>query len=123
MSTVRINYSQCWEDSEILTKALDISKRDSVLSVSSGGDNTLSLLCLGPSKIVSIDVNPAQNYLLELKLAAATHLSYHEFLSFLGVEQSSKRSVTFKKLRSHITPQANEWWSKHQYLVYKVIIN
>lgn len=119
----RIDYSQCWEDPEILTEALGINKTDSILSVSSGGDNTLSLLCLGPKKIVSIDVNPVQNYLLELKLAALTNLRYHEILAFLGIEESKNRLEIYKKLSVHLTPQARLWWSAHPSLIEKGVIN
>ena len=41
--------------------------------------------------IVAIDMSPAQNALLELKLAAISHLSYEEYLQLLGEAPSSNR--------------------------------
>jgi len=122
MTEERINYSQCWEDPEALA-ALDINEADSVLSISSGGDNTLFLLGLGPKKIVSIDLNPTQNYLLELKLYALISLPYREILSFLGVEESKNRLNTYKKLISNLSPKAETWWSSHPSLIEKGVIN
>ena len=123
MNEKRINYSQCWEDPEVLTKALAINETDSVLSISSGGDNTLFLLSLGPKKVVSIDLNPTQNYLLELKLAALTNLTYNEILAFLGLKESKNRVETFRKLSVYLTPQARLWWSDHLSLIEKGVIN
>lgn len=123
MSEKLINYSQCWEDPEVLTKALAINETDSVLSISSGGDNTLFLLSLSPRKIVSIDLNPVQNYLLELKLAALTNLSHHEILAFLGIEESKNRLDTYRKLSVYLTPAARLWWSTHSSFIESGIIN
>ena len=91
-----INYSQCWEDPEILMKALNINTDDIVLSVTSGGDNTIALLLSNPQKVIAIDLNPAQNYLLELKLAATKVLSYDEYLSFLGITESFSAEIKIK---------------------------
>lgn len=123
MNEESINYSQCWEDPAILAKALAIKESDSVLSISSGGDNTLFLLSLNPKKIVSIDLNPTQNYLLELKLAALTRLSYHEALAFLGVGASKNKLEIYKKLSAYLTPQAKAWWSDQSSLLEKGVIN
>src|SRR5438105_1314449 len=98
-----INYSQCWEDPEVLLKALNINSNDIVLSVTSGGDNAIALLLCSPKKITAVDLNPTQNYLLELKLAAIQGLSYDEYLSFLGVTESSNRLGSFSKVKQYLT--------------------
>lgn len=119
----RINYSQCWEDPLVLAKALAIDDTDDVLSVTSGGDNSLFLLGLCPKTIVSIDLNPVQNYLLELKLAALTNLTHEESLAFLGIEESKNRLKIFRKLSLYLTPQAQLWWSEHQSFIENGVIN
>ena len=53
-----INYSQCWEDPAVLNEALAINSQDIVLSITSGGDNTLALLLRNPQRVISIDLNP-----------------------------------------------------------------
>lgn len=118
-----INYSQCWEDPEILIEALNINVDDIVLSVTSGGDNTIALLLCGPQRITAIDLNSAQNHLLELKLGAAKALSYDDYLSFLGITDTSARPESFSKIISYLTPEASSWWSKHHAVIEKGIIN
>ena len=113
MNTEIINYSQCWEDPDIMLAALKINSDDKVLSITSGGDNTLVLLVAGPLKVVSVDMNIAQNYLLELKIAAARSLPYNEYLEFLGVTRSKQRLVLFEKVHSRLSDEAAVWWSAH----------
>ncbi len=79
-----LNYSSSNEDSNSELKALCIDKNDSILSITGSGARALDLLIKNPAKIVSIDFNPCQNHLLELKIAAIQHLEYQEFLEFLG---------------------------------------
>ena len=64
----KLGYSTCWEDPEVLKIALSVTERDTVLSVTSGGDLTIGLLLENPRQIVSIDLNTIQNYLLETNL-------------------------------------------------------
>ena len=123
MNKDAINYSQCWEDPDILMKALDVNAGDIVLSVTSGGDNTIALLLSNPQKIIAVDLNPAQNYLLELKLAAAKGLIYDEYLSFLGVINSSSRRNLFSKVKKYLNPETSFWWSKHHTMIEKGVIN
>jgi len=119
----KINYSQCWEDSLLLKKALLISNEDIVLSITSGGDNTLSLLFEKPNRVVSIDFNKAQNYLLELKIATAKALDYQEFLEFLGVIESKKRLDLFNEIKKSLSVESRLWWEEHLYLIKGGVIN
>lgn len=117
------NYSQCWEDPNVLLKALRISSNDIVLSVTSGGDNTIALLACDPKKITTIDLNPTQNYLFELKLAAAEVLSYDEYLSFLGIADSVNRRNLFLRVKPNLTSEASLFWSSHYTAIDKGVLN
>lgn len=118
-----INYSQCWEDPGVLLDALDIKPHDEVLSITSGGDNTLALLIQFPQHVVSVDMNVSQNYLLELKIAAAQNLSYGEYLEFLGVTQSNSRLGLYKKVSHRLTEAARGWWNAHEPYIRVGVIN
>lgn len=118
-----INYSQCWEDPKILQDALRISKNDVVLSITSGGDNTLALLSRNPQKVISIDINRAQNNLLELKIAAIKSLDYLKFLNFMGVEDSIDRISLFTKCKPYLKSNTYRWWFQNQSLIKKGIIH
>ncbi|KKU79098.1 MAG: hypothetical protein UY04_C0017G0006 [Parcubacteria group bacterium GW2011_GWA2_47_7] len=111
MHNNRINYSQCWEDARVLLEGLGAAKQGPALSVTSGGDNTLALLLGGATRVVSIDINPAQNYLLELKYAAASALEHPEYLAFLGVTSSNRRLELYNSVRPHLPVTSAEWWS------------
>lgn len=118
-----INYSQCWEDPDIVLRALSVQGDDIVLSVTSGGDNTLAILAAAPHKVISVDLNFAQNDLLALKLAAIQSLQYEELLEFLGVMQSSRRIPLFKKVQPLLTSEVGSWWLTHQSLISKGVLD
>jgi S-adenosylmethionine-diacylglycerol 3-amino-3-carboxypropyl transferase len=119
----KIYYSQCWEDPSVLSEALQIQQDDTILSITSGGCNTLALLLCDPKQIIALDINPAQNYLLELKMVAIQKLSYEELLSFLGVVESSFRLQTYKQLRGMLSSEAQQWWDNHSKEIKKGIIH
>jgi S-adenosylmethionine-diacylglycerol 3-amino-3-carboxypropyl transferase len=118
-----INYSLCWEDQDMLIRALNISPDDDVLSITSGGCNTLALLLQRPHSITAIDNNAAQNYLLELKVAAIRALTYQDTLAFLGFKQSQNRLEQFQKIKVYLSPDALAWWEKRVDLINKGIVH
>jgi S-adenosylmethionine-diacylglycerol 3-amino-3-carboxypropyl transferase len=105
-----IAYSQCWEDPTSGAKALELGADDDLLIVTSGGCNVLALALEEPRSVTAIDRNPAQNHLLELKLAAAQALEHDAFLRFLGVRPSDERARTYRDLRPLLTPPAQAFW-------------
>ncbi len=107
-----ILYAQCWEDSGIDREAFKIGPDDVVFSITSGGCNILAFLLDNPRKIIALDVNPYQNYLLDLKMAAFKSLGYEELLEFLGVAQSVRRPELYTSVRSGLDPDSRDWWDK-----------
>jgi S-adenosylmethionine-diacylglycerol 3-amino-3-carboxypropyl transferase len=123
MSKKSINYSHSWEDPTVLTDALAIGANDRVLSITSGGDNSLALLLMNPQEVIAIDRNPAQSYLLELKKAAAIALPYDVYRAFLGVTASDKRMDLFETISRSLSPDARKWWREHPSYVAKGVIH
>lgn len=119
----RINYSQCWEDSRVLMGALVINAQDKVLSITSGGCNTLNILLVGPEKVTAVDFNYAQNYLLELKFYAAKILEYSDYLEFLGIKTSKQRIELFEKIEGLLSIEARTWWSAHKNLIEQGVVH
>lgn len=119
----KINYSQCWEDPDVLVKSLKVTELDDILSVTSGGDNVLTLALENPKSITAIDVNPTQNYLLELKLAAIKNLEYKDFLEFLGVHTSMRRTEIFSTLKQNLSDDSRKWWENNLPLIKNGIIH
>lgn len=118
-----INYSQCWEDSDILEEALRVSPYDNVLSVTSGGDNTLALLSKEPRELIAIDMHAPQNFLLELKLASARNLDYEAYLELMGVRDSKRRLDLYRQVAPSLGAQAAKWWSTQNRHIEKGIIH
>ncbi len=121
MST--LNYSQCWEDTNLLKRALTISNHDIVLSITSGGDNTLALLLENPKKIFSIDINSAQNHVAELKLQSSKILSHEEYLELLGVTDSRKRMGYYTQVSELLSDDARLWFEGNTKFVEQGVIH
>jgi S-adenosylmethionine:diacylglycerol 3-amino-3-carboxypropyl transferase len=107
-----IAYSQCWEDPASGTRALELGADDDLLIVTSGGCNVLALALEEPRSVTAIDRNPAQNHLLELKLAAAQALDHDRFLRFLGARPAEERTPMYRELRPLLTPPARAFWDE-----------
>ncbi len=107
-----IRYANCWEDAELLLDGLGEQKDKSILSIASGGDNSLSLLTLNPRKVVAIDVNETQLFVLELKREAIRTLSHEAFLAFIGYKDSSDRFQTYITIRPLLSKGAQNYWDQ-----------
>lgn len=108
-----ISYSQCWEDHSLVAQALEINSEDDVLSIASGGDNSLALLLDDPRSVTAIDFNPAQIHLVELKVTAMRHLNYEEFVTFVGARPCENRLQIFDSLIPHLSILAADFWLRN----------
>ena len=71
----QLRYAQCWEDADLLLRALAPASEHRLLSIASAGDNTLSLLARAPKQVVAVDLSPVQIAALEMRVAAFRHLA------------------------------------------------
>ncbi len=84
-SFTRLRYANCWEDADILVRALAPLEGARCLSIASAGDNSFSLLARGAAHVLAVDLSPAQIALVALKAAAFRGLDHGALLEFLGV--------------------------------------
>jgi S-adenosylmethionine-diacylglycerol 3-amino-3-carboxypropyl transferase len=108
----RIVYSQCWEDPATGQAALELRPDDDLLVVTSGGCNALAFALAGPRTITALDVNPAQNHLLELKIAALRGLEHPSLLRFVGVRDAQDRLGVYDRLRTGLSRDARDFWDR-----------
>ena len=108
-----IRYGQCWEDADILLRALDIRPGHTCLSIASAGDNTLAMLSRSPARVIALDLNPAQIACLELRVAAYRELSHREMLELLGSVPSGRRDRLYRRCRRLLSPSARAFWDAH----------
>jgi len=99
-------YTNCWEDADLLVSRLGDIRGRRVLSIGSGGENSLSLLCREPGLLVVVDKSPAQLFLFELKKVALKALERPDFLAFLGYAESTDRWRTYGLVRGDLGPRA-----------------
>jgi S-adenosylmethionine-diacylglycerol 3-amino-3-carboxypropyl transferase len=117
-----LNYSSSNEDSRSEVKSLRIGEKDSVLCITGSGARTLDLLIESPKEIVSIDFNPCQNFLLELKIHAIKHFKYDKFLEFLGVIPSRKRGHLYNAMRQSLSIDARNFWDSNSAMIENGVI-
>lgn len=108
-----IRYAQCWEDADVLLAGLDVQPGDAVLSIASAGDNTLALLTRHPSRVLALDLNPAQLACLELRVAAYRELAHEELLELIGSTPSNRRATLYQRLRTQLAPSVRAFWDAH----------
>jgi S-adenosylmethionine-diacylglycerol 3-amino-3-carboxypropyl transferase len=105
-----IRYAQCWEDADVLLEGLDVQPGEVCISIASAGENSLSLLTRRPSRVVAVDLNPAQLAAVELRVAAFRSLAHGEVLELIGSRPSSRRGELYARLRSSLSPDTRRFW-------------
>jgi S-adenosylmethionine-diacylglycerol 3-amino-3-carboxypropyl transferase len=118
-----ILYANCWEDPQIDRTAFNIGPDDVVFSITSGGCNVLTFLLDNPQKIIALDLNPTQNYLLELKIAAFRILEYHELLEFMGIRKCANRRAYYRKIRFMLSDDCANYWDRESGKIRKGLIH
>lgn len=105
-----VRYAQVWEDADVLLAGLDVQPGDVCLSIASAGDNALALLTKRPSRVIALDLSPAQLASLELRVAAYRTLIHPELLELVGSRPSDRRSSLYARCRPALGQAAREFW-------------
>jgi S-adenosylmethionine-diacylglycerol 3-amino-3-carboxypropyl transferase len=105
-------FAQVREDPEVEIEALSPAPDRALVVVSSGGCTALSLLAAGAGRVTAVDVNVAQNHLVELKAAAVTSIAGGTATAFLGGAPAPdrQRAATYAALRVHLSDEARRYW-------------
>ncbi len=115
-----IVFNMSWEDPEMDRRAFNLTDQDTVISISSAGCNPLNFLCQSPRKLISIDGNPAQNAVLELKLAAIASLDHEAFFDIFAARRPSRVSQVYRThLRPRISPRSQAFWDKNLWMAHR----
>ncbi|KAL9579660.1 MAG: hypothetical protein Q9212_004974, partial [Teloschistes hypoglaucus] len=108
-------YAFAWEDPKVDQRLLQINDNDTILCLTSGADNLLEYLVTArPRKIHAVDLNPNQNHLLELKIAAFQALHYADVWKLFGEgHHPDFQHLLTNKLSPHMSSQAFQFWFKN----------
>lgn len=118
----RLSYSFGNEDWTTEQDALKLKPNDRVFCITASGDRPLHLLLTGCKEIVSIDANPVQDYLLQLKSAAMDRLTPEEFQAFIGTKPCCNRKEISRKLVNHISKEAGHYWKSQENMIEKGVL-
>ncbi|HEX4354194.1 MAG TPA: DUF3419 family protein, partial [Polyangiales bacterium] len=112
-----ILFSSCNEDSMSELRAFGDLEGKRVLAITAGGGRVLNLLLARPAQIWAVDLNPAQNHLLELKVAGMRALDHAAYLRFLGIRPAYDRLTTYATLRDQLSNGACRFFDAHPELI------
>jgi S-adenosylmethionine-diacylglycerol 3-amino-3-carboxypropyl transferase len=118
----KLIFTHNWEDPAMDERVLKIREGDKVFTITSGGCNTLGFLRFNPGQVYCVDINPAQNYLMELKKAMFRKLDYQAFSEFMGLKESRTRLNTYKTLKTELSDDAVEFWEQNLDTIRKGLI-
>ena len=117
-----IRYANCWEDTAVLLKALQVRRGETGISIASGGDNTFALLLCDPKKIYAFDRNPTQLKCVQLKAAAMQELEYSDILRFFGICEGD-RPALYRRVRRRLSAETRQYFDAHPEIIGNGIIH
>lgn len=90
----------------------NLTPQDEILAITSAGDNLLHYaISARPLKLHAVDMNPSQNHLLELKLAAICALEYDDFWKMFGEGKHPEfRTLLDLRLSPYLSAPAYQFW-------------
>jgi S-adenosylmethionine-diacylglycerol 3-amino-3-carboxypropyl transferase len=107
-------YNTCWEDPRCDRALLELNADSRVVMITSAGCNALDYALDKPAEINCIDMNPRQNALLDLKIAAIQHTDAHNLFQLFGTgAHSDAKDLYHSSLRPHLPAFAREYWDKN----------
>lgn len=116
-------YPLAWEDPVVDNEVLNINSNDTILGITTGGDNILNYLVHSPNKIITCDFNKHQNYLLDMKMSSISNLSRDEYYEmFFNKNQIIWIFNKSKLLDSLKLEGSREFWEKNGDEIFKSFI-
>lgn len=104
-------YAFTWEDARVDSRLLKITSDDVILAITSAGDNILSYCLERPKRVHAVDLNPAQNHLLELKVAAFRSLEYQDAWKLFGEgKHENFQTLLLENMSPHLSSHAFDYW-------------
>jgi betaine lipid synthase len=104
-------YAFTWEDDVADMRLLKPTSNDVILAIGSAGDNILAFCLENCRRVHAVDLNPSQNHLLELKVAAFTALGYQDVFKLFGEgKHADFRNILIQKLSPHLSSEAFQFW-------------
>lgn len=108
-----LNFTSSNEDGRTELAALS-GAGPRLLCLTGSGTRPLDMLLSDAAEIIAIDMNPTQNALLRLKIAAFRALSHMELLAYLGIAPCRDRLALHGKVSQHLRPECAQFWARNK---------
>lgn len=119
-----IVFNMSWEDPEMDRRAFNLTSDDTVISITSAGCNPLNFLCQNPRRLISVDSNPAQTALMELKLAAIASVDYDTFYDIFAARNPGRVLEVYRPLlRPLLSLRSQQYWDRKLWIVARGLYN
>ncbi|QDV55588.1 DUF3419 family protein [Rosistilla oblonga] len=107
-------YNTCWEDPRLDREALGLGPGDDIVMITSAGCNALDYALCDVRSVHAVDMNPRQNALLELKLAAIRRLPNDEVFSMFGRGYLPTAVEAYRdSMRTDLSNFARGYWDRY----------
>ncbi|MCA9245348.1 MAG: BtaA family protein [Phycisphaerales bacterium] len=119
-----IVFNMSWEDPEMDRRAFNLTSRDTVISITSAGCNPLNFLTQSPARLISVDGNPAQNAVMELKLATIATQDHGTFIDIFAARRPAVVSPIYRRdLRPLLSDKSRAFWDKNLWMAHRGLYN
>ena len=112
-----LNFTSANEDGRTELAALAPLGGARVLCLTASGARPLDLLLGDPAGIVALDLNPAQNHLLALKIAPHRRLGMSDLYAYLGITPCADRMALHAGLEPDLPDDARAFWRARRGLI------
>lgn len=110
----KLIYNTCWEDPRADRALLGLNANSRVAMITSAGCNALDYLLDNPREVHCVDMNPRQNALLDLKLAALATLDHDDLFQLFGSGQHPAFAQLYTRtLRPRLSAESAAFWDRH----------
>jgi S-adenosylmethionine-diacylglycerol 3-amino-3-carboxypropyl transferase len=116
-------YPQIWEDPRVDLEAMEIDSTSRIVTIASGGCNVMNYLIADPACIYAVDLNKTHIALMNLKLAAASHLPNHAtFFRFFGGGADWRNTRLYDDvLASYLDADTRAYWESRDLVGRRII--
>ena len=107
-------YNTCWEDPRCDRKLLELQPDSKMVMITSAGCNALDYALDKPAEINCVDMNPRQNALLDLKLAAIQNSDWTNLYAMFGEgKHHTAKDIYNDTLRCNLPEYSQTYWDKN----------
>lgn len=108
-------YNTCWEDPRIDRDLMALDRESRIVMITSAGCNALDYLLDDPAEIHTVDMNPRQNALLQLKAAMILRDRPGDLFALFGEGAHPDFKSLRRDLSDLLPPYANRYWQEKHY--------